>query len=62
MGAGASLQTAHRSEVVDVGEALELSSVGMLSGRPYPVQFRHQGAIDAWTRAVGHNAAWAQWA
>lgn len=32
-----------------------------LQGRPYPVQFRSQGAVDAWTRALGHTGVWPHW-
>ena len=32
---------------IDIGPALECSWVTTLSGRPYPIQFRNQGAIDA---------------
>jgi hypothetical protein len=39
--------------VIDIGPSLECSWVTTLYGRPYPVQFRNQGAIDAWTRALG---------
>jgi len=30
-------------------------------GRPYPVQFRAQGALDAWTQALGHTGLWPLW-
>ncbi|TFW34621.1 hypothetical protein [Massilia horti] len=53
---------ARTDNIIDVGEALELSSVGPLCGRPYPIQFRHQGATDAWARALGHTAIWTRWA
>lgn len=53
---------ARADNIVDVGEALELSAVGPLCGRPYPVQFRHQGATDAWARALGHTAIRTRWA
>lgn len=32
-----------------------------LYGRPYPVQFRNQGAIDAWTRALRNTEVWRRW-
>ena|GEM_PF-1502312 len=46
---------------IDIGPALECSWVTTLSGRPYPVQFRSQGAIDAWTRALGKSEVWQRW-
>lgn len=46
---------------IDVDPALECSRVTSLFGRPYPVQFRHQGAIDAWTRALGSTDDWRRW-
>lgn len=52
--------TAH-DRLVDIGPALGCSRVGALCGRPYPVQFRNQGAIDAWTNALHDTAAWAGW-
>jgi hypothetical protein len=47
--------------VIDIGPALECSWVTTLSGRPYPIQFRNQGAIDAWTRALGKTEVWQRW-
>lgn len=32
-----------------------------LHGRPYPVQWRYQGALDAWTKALGGTETWRQW-
>lgn len=46
---------------VDVGPALDCSSVSTLFGRPFPVQFRNQGAIDEWTRALGRMEEWRRW-
>jgi hypothetical protein len=48
-------------EVIDVNPALDCSRVTTLFGRPYPVQFRNQGAIDAWTRALGNTEVWRRW-
>jgi hypothetical protein len=47
--------------IIDIGPALECSRVTTLSGRPYPVQFRSQGGIDAWTRALGNTEVWHRW-
>lgn len=47
--------------VIDVGPALDCSSVSTLFGRPFPVQFRNQGAIDEWTRALGGMDEWRRW-
>ena len=47
--------------IIDIGPALECSWVTTLSGRPYPVQFRNRGAIDAWTRALGKTEVWQRW-
>lgn len=46
---------------IDIGPALECSWVTTLSGRPYPIQFRNQGAIDAWTGALGKTEVWQRW-
>lgn len=47
--------------LVDINPAVSCSRVSHLLGRPYPVQFRHQGAIDAWTRALGTLDIWRRW-
>jgi len=47
--------------LINIGPALECSRVMTLSGRPYPVQFRNQGGIDAWTRALGNTEIWRRW-
>jgi hypothetical protein len=47
--------------VIDIAPALECSWVTTLYGRPYPIQFRNQGAIDAWTRALGNTEVWRRW-
>jgi hypothetical protein len=49
------------NDVIDVNPALDCSRVTTLVGRPYPVQFRNQGAIDAWTRALGNTDVWRRW-
>lgn len=49
------------ADVIDVAPALDCSRVTTLFGRPYPVQFRNQGAIDAWTRALGSTEVWRRW-
>jgi hypothetical protein len=42
--------------IIDVAPALKKSRVSQLHGRPYPVQFRNQGAFDAWRQALGSGA------
>ncbi|WP_332879471.1 hypothetical protein [Massilia sp. S19_KUP03_FR1] len=49
------------NEMIDVGRAMQCSIVGLLHGKPFPVQFRRQGAIDAWQGAVGGSAIWTRW-
>lgn len=49
-------------ERIEVGPALTKSRVGKLHGRPYPVQFRNQGAFDAWKQALGSGPEWKRWA
>lgn len=48
--------------VIDLSLAFSCSHVVQLHGRPYPVQFRNQGAIEAWTRALGNLDVWTRWA
>lgn len=47
--------------MTDVGPALACSRVGRLQGRPYPVQFRNQGAVDAWKGVLGGTPIWTRW-
>ncbi|MFC5548433.1 hypothetical protein [Massilia aerilata] len=47
--------------VNDVTAAVDCSDVTALFGRPFPVQFRHQGAIAAWTRALDGSELWRHW-
>lgn len=47
---------------IDVVPALVKSRVDFLYGRPYPVQFRNQGAFDAWKQLLGHTDVWPIWA
>lgn len=47
--------------LIDIEPALACSAVHVLHGRPYPVQFRNQGALDAWTAALGHTDEWRRW-
>ncbi|MGF6275977.1 hypothetical protein ABIB38_004383, partial [Massilia sp. UYP11] len=54
-------QRLREHKLIDIGPAVECSRVTTLLGRPYPVQFRHQGAIDAWTRALGTTEVWRRW-
>jgi len=49
-------------ERIEVGPALKRSRVSKLHGRPYPVQFRNQGAFDAWKQALGSGQEWTRWA
>lgn len=49
-------------ERIDIGPALKKSRVSKLYGRPYPVQFRNQGAFDAWKQALGSGQEWKRWA
>lgn len=46
--ANSSYPNAPAVERIEVGPALTKSRVGRLHGRPYPVQFRNQGAFEAW--------------
>jgi len=55
-------ESAHTVERIEVGPALKKSRVGRLHGRPYPVQFRNQGAFDAWKLALGSGPEWTRWA
>lgn len=54
--------TAPIVERIEVGPALKKSRVGRLHGRSYPVQFRNQGAFDAWRQALGSGPEWTRWA
>jgi hypothetical protein len=47
--------------VNEVTAAVDCSYVTALFGRPFPVQFRHQGAIAAWTRALDGSDLWIHW-
>lgn len=47
--------------LIDIGPALECSAIHVLHGRPYPVQFRNQGALGAWTAALGQTDEWTRW-
>ena len=59
--ANSSYPNAPAVERIEVGPALKKSRVGRLYGRPYPVQFRNQGAFDAWKQALGSGPEWARW-
>jgi hypothetical protein len=37
---------------VDVHDAIAKSRIGLMHGLPLPVQFRRQGALDAWRMAL----------
>ena len=49
------------ANVIDVTAAVDASHVTSLFGHSFPVQFRKQGALDAWARALGHTEAWQAW-
>ena len=54
-------QPARMDGFVNIGPALVRSPVTRLFGRPYPVLFRAQGALDAWTHALGNTGLWPRW-
>lgn len=54
-------QPARMDGFVNIGPALVCSHVTRLFGRPYPIQFRAQGALDAWAHALGNTGLWALW-
>jgi len=56
--ANSSYPNAPAVERIEAGPALKKSRVGKLHGRPYPVQFRNQGAYDAWKQALGGGPEW----
>lgn len=60
-GGGEQHQHQSRQALINIGPALDCSFVTKLFDRPYPVQFRNQGAIDAWTRALGKTDVWRRW-
>ena len=47
--------------LVYIGDAFERSHVEALNGRPYPVEWRRQGAEEAWSRALGETHLWRRW-
>lgn len=51
---------------VDLHDAIEKSRIGLMHGLPFPVQFRRQGALDAWRKASSTTpdglAIWQDWA
>ncbi|KQX96856.1 hypothetical protein ASD28_17345 [Massilia sp. Root133] len=54
-------QPAGMDGFVNIGPALVRSPVTRLFGRPYPIQFRAQGALDAWAHALGNTGLWPLW-
>ena len=54
-------QAAPTDGMVNIGPALVQSHITRLHGLPYPVQFREQGAIEAWTHALGGTELWRCW-
>lgn len=49
------------ANVIDVAAAVDRSHVTSLLGRAFPVQFKSQGALEAWTRAFSHTELWRGW-
>jgi len=49
------------NELVYIGDAFERSHVKALNGRSYPVEWRRQGAGEAWARALGETHLWRRW-
>lgn len=56
-----SRQPAPMDGFTNLGPALVCSAMTRFCGRPYPVQFRAQGALDAWTHALGNTGLWSVW-
>lgn len=54
-------QPARMDGFVNIGPALVRSHVTRFFGRPYPIQFRAQGALDAWAHALGNTGLWPLW-
>ena len=52
----------NNGKLIDLREAFERSHVMELHGRPYPVQWRSQGAENAWAQVLGETKTWSQWA
>ena len=46
---------------INTGPALVRSEVTRLHGRLYPIQFREQGAVEAWKRALENTLLWPCW-
>ena len=56
-----SQRPARMDGIVNIGPALVRSPVTRLLGRPYPIQFRAQRALDAWAHALGNTGLWPLW-
>lgn len=54
-------QRAPTDGFVNIGPALVCSAMTRLLGRPCPIQFRAQGALDAWAHALGKTDLWPLW-
>lgn len=54
-------QPAPLDGLVNIGPALVCSAMTRFIGRPYPIQFRAQGALDAWKQALGNTRLWPCW-
>ncbi|WP_413671748.1 hypothetical protein ACEN9H_19475 [Massilia cellulosiltytica] len=60
-GGGARRLRHGNEELVYIGDAFERSHVEALNGRPYPVEWRRQGAEEAWSRALCETHLWRRW-
>ena len=51
---------------VDLHDAIDKSRIGLMHSLPFPIQFRRQGALDAWRKALSSTpeglAIWQDWA
>jgi hypothetical protein len=54
-------QSAPTDGLVNIRPALVRSPVTHFFGRPYPIQFRAQGALDSWEHALGNTGLWPLW-
>ena len=54
-------QPASMNGFVNIRPALVRSPITRIFGRPYPVQFRAQGALDAWRHALENTGLWPFW-
>lgn len=54
-------QRATMEGFVNIGPALVRSPMTRFFGRPCPIQFRAQGALDTWRHALGNTGLWPVW-